>query len=214
MKKIAFLFLVTISTVISAQSSAKAKLLLNEVSNKIKSYENIYLEFKYSLHNLEENIKQENRGNLTLKGEHYLLNYLGFTQMYNGKKLYTIIPENEEITIQNKSEDDENTINPSKMLTFYKEGYKYQWDILQNLKGRKIQYIKLIPINSNSEIKSILLGIDQRTKNIYNLIETGSDNTKTTITVNSFKTNQPLSKTLFTFDAKDNKYKDYLITTN
>jgi hypothetical protein len=95
------------------------------------------------------------------------------------------------------------------MLSFYKEGYNYQMDIVQNINGRKIQYVKLIPIDSNSEIKNVLLGVDVKTKHIYNLIEVGSNNTKTTITVNSFKTNEPLSKTLFTFDKS--KYKDYYI---
>ena len=73
----------------------------------------------------------------------------------------------------------------------------------------KIQYVKLIPIDSNAEIQNVLLGIDINTKHIYNLIEVGSNNTKTTITVNSFKTNEPLSKTLFTFD--EHKYEDYYI---
>ena len=100
------------------------------------------------------------------------------------------------------------------MLSFYQDGYTYKMDIAQNVKGRKIQYVKLNPIDSNSEIKHVLLGIDIKTKHIYNLIEVGSNNTKTTLTVNSFKTNQPLSKTLFTFD--ENKYKDegYYIIRN
>jgi hypothetical protein len=38
------------------------------------------------------------------------------------------------------------------------------------------------------------MGIDVQTKHIYNLIEMGKNGTKTTLTVNSFKTNQPLSK--------------------
>ena len=53
------------------------------------------------------------------------------------------------------------------------------------------------------------MGIDIETKHIYKIIETGKNGTSTTITVNSFKTDQPLSKTLFTFDA--NKYTDYYI---
>ena len=64
-------------------------------------------------------------------------------------------------------------------------------------------------MDSNSEIKHILLGIDAETKHIYNLIETGKNGTKTTLTVNSFKTNDPISKTLFTFD--ESKYKEYYI---
>jgi hypothetical protein len=100
------------------------------------------------------------------------------------------------------------------MLTFYREGHNYAWDILQNVQGRKIQYVKLTPIDSNSEVKSILLGIDVETKHIYKLIETGKNGTKTTITVNSFKTNQPLSKTLFTFDEKKYQEEGYYIIRN
>ena len=85
------------------------------------------------------------------------------------------------------------------MLSFYEDGYSYSLDIEQNVKGRKIQYVKLIPIDSNSEIKHILLGVDANTKHIFNLIQIGKNGTKTTLTVNSFKTNQPLSKSLFTF---------------
>ena len=62
-------------------------------------------------------------------------------------KYIPLFPENEEVTIENKSED-ENSLTPSKMLTFYKEGYTYSWDILQNVQGKKIQYIKLIPIDT------------------------------------------------------------------
>jgi hypothetical protein len=57
-------------------------------------------------------------------------------------------------------------------------------DIVQDVRGRKIQYIKLIPTSSKDQRKEILLGIDVQTKHIYNLIEIGKG-TKTTLTVNS-----------------------------
>ncbi len=206
MKKIFLLTAFLISSItINAQNSSKAKTLLDEVYNKVKSYDNIYINFKHSLNNTEANITHETRGDVTMQGDKYIFNYMGSQQMYDGKKVYTIVPENEEVTIEDKSTDD-NSITPSKMLTFYKQGHTYEWDILQNVQGRKIQFIKLIPIDTHSEIKSILLGIDIETKHIYKLIETGGNGTKTTITVNSFKTDQTLSKTLFTFD--EDKYKD------
>ena len=194
---------------IAAFSQNKAKDLLNEVSAKVKSYDNISLDFKYVLENISENIKQETKGDVIMHGEKYKLNILGITRLFDGKTLYSISPEDEEVTISSESENDEDAITPSKMLSFYEDGYQYAMDIEQNISGRKIQYVKLTPIDSNSEIKNILLGIDVNTKHIYNLIQIGKNNTKTTLTVNSFKTNEPLSKTLFTFDAS--KYKDYYI---
>lgn len=209
MKKIVFLFVLFITFTSFSQESAKAKALLNEVSAKVKSYKNISIEFKYVLKNVSENINQETRGNVVIEGEKYLLNILGVTRIFDGKKLYTISPEDEEVTISKDNSDDEGTIKPSKMLSFYNEGYNYAMDIVQNVEGRKIQVVKLTPMDSNSEIKHVLLGIDAKTKHIYNLIEVGKNDTRTTLTVKSFKTNEPISKTLFTFDK--NKYKGYYI---
>jgi len=207
MKRILIALLVMISYSTIAQNDAKT--LLDEVSAKVKSYDNIALDFKYVLVNIEEDINQETRGNVTIQGDKYFLNILGITRIFNGTTLYSISPEDEEVTISSDNSQDESTITPSKMLSFYEEGYNYTMDIVQNVQGRKIQYIKLIPIDSNAEINHILLGIDIKTKHIYNLIEIGANETKTTLTVNSFKTNEPLSKTLFTFDQS--KYKDYFI---
>ena len=214
MKKI-FLIAVTFLTlsVSNAQNSEKAKALLDDVYNKVQGYDNIFIDFKYVLNNKEAGINDETRGNVTMQGDKYLANFFGAQQLFDGSKVYTIVPENEEVTIEDKS-NDEDTVTPSKMLTFYREGHTYKWDILQNVQGKKIQFIKLTPIDTNTEIKSILLGIDAETKHIYKVIETGKNGTMTTITVNSFKTNQTLSKTLFTFD--ENKYKDegYYIIRN
>ncbi len=209
MKKFLVLTIVLLSFTTFAQEAQKAKTLLNEVNAKVVAYNNISIDFKYVLKNTGENINQETRGDVVIQGEKYLLNILGVTRIYDGKTLYTISPEDEEVTISKNNTEDENTITPSKMLSFYKDGYNYAMDIVQNISGRKIQYVKLTPMDSNSEIKQVLLGIDAQTKHIYNLIEVGKNGTQTTLTVNSFKTNEPISKTLFTFDA--NKYKGYYI---
>lgn len=214
MRKLIFLGVALLTSAWSmSQDAAKAKSLLDEVYNKVTGYNNVYVDFKYVLNNKEADVNTETRGDVTLQGDKYLFNYLGAKQLFDGKKVYTIVPENEEVTIEDKSED-ENTITPSKMLTFYKQGHNYQWDILQDVHGQKIQYVKLVPIDTNTEIKSILLGIDVETKHIYKLIETGKNGTTTTITVNSFKTDQPLSNTLFTFDEAKYKNEGYYIIRN
>ncbi|GGI57676.1 LolA family protein [Winogradskyella haliclonae] len=207
MKKLSILLALIITSTVFAQDKAEA--LLNEVSKKVKAYENISVDFKYELNNVSENITQETKGDVTIQDDKYVLNVLGVTRIYDGKTLYNISPEDEEVTISSENTEDEGTITPSKMLSFYEDGYNYKMDIVQNVKGRKIQYVKLTPIDSNAEIKHVLLGIDATTKHIYNLIEVGKNGTKTTLTVNSFKTNQAIPKTLFTFDK--NKYKDYYI---
>ncbi|TRO65239.1 LolA family protein [Christiangramia sabulilitoris] len=209
MKKLVFILAAILALNVQAQSSQQAEKLLNEVSSKVKNYENMVIEFKYALENQTENVNQETRGDVSIQGEKYILNLMGTTQMFDGKKIYTIIPEDEEINISNYVEEDSNSITPSKMFTFYQDGYNYKMDITQNVKGREIQYVKLTPIDSDAEIKNILLGIDSQTKHIYNLIQTQENGTKVTITVKTFKTDQPLAKNLFTFN--EDRYSDFYI---
>ena len=209
-KKLASLFSLMLISLITVQAQ-DAKTLLNEVSTKVKSYDNILINFNYTLNNAKEQVKQDTRGNITLKGEHYFLNMLGVTRISNGKKIYTIVPEDEEVTISSYNAEENKGISPSKMLTFYEQGYLYRMEALQYIKGRKIQFIKLIPKNSNAEIKDILLGIDMQSKQVYQLIQTDSSGTSYTITIHSFKTNQVISKNLFVFDEAKYKSEGYYI---
>jgi len=209
MKKIVALFVLSLLSFVSYSQDKKAKALLDEVTAKIKSYNNIAIDFKYALNNSKENINQDSKGNVMLQGNKYVLNFMGVTKIYDGKKTYTIVPEDEEVSVSNADDNDSKSITPSKMLTFYNSGYKYAMDIVQDVKGRKIQYVKLTPTNNKDQRKEVLLGIDVQTKHIYNLIEIGKNGTKTTLTVNSFKTNQTLPKNQFTFVGS--KYPKYYI---
>lgn len=187
----------------------KAKDLLDKVTAKVKSYENITIDFKYSLNNAKENINQDSKGSVVMKGNQFVLSFMGITKIFDGKKNYTINPEDEEITISKVDEKDESAITPSKMLTFFNTGYKFSMDITQNVAGKKVQYVKLTPTSAKDPRKEILVGIDTKTNNIHNVIEIAKKGTKTTLTVISFKTNQALPKNQFTFVAS--KYPNYYI---
>jgi len=210
MKKIVWIcFVFLVSFPLQGQSPEVAKKLLDDVSETIASFENLSFDFSYVLENRQENIRQETTGSAAIKGDQYKISFLGNEQLFDGEKTYTIIPENEEITISSPDDDSGFGINPSELLVFYKTGYAYQWDIKQNVKGRPIQFIKLIPNEENREVKYLLLGIDMRTKVIYRLIEIGNSETRTTLTLENLRTNIPLNSDFFTFD--DSKYPDYYI---
>ncbi|WP_294732328.1 outer membrane lipoprotein carrier protein LolA [uncultured Flavobacterium sp.] len=207
--KLLLLFMLTLCISANAQDSLKAKNLLDQVSTKIRNYDNIVLDFKYTITNLKDNLHQESKGKVALKGDQYVLNIMGITRIYDGSRVYNIIPEDEEISISNFDDKNTNELTPAKMFTFFNVGYKYKWDITQNIRGRRIQYVKLKPIDKKHRTKEILIGIDLQTKHIYNLVKVDKDGTKTVFTINSFKTNQPLSKNHFTFT--ESKYPNYYI---
>jgi len=209
-KKIIFLFIAIISynnNIAVSQNADEAEKLLNKVSENIKSYDNIYINYTYTLSNLEEDINQTNKGSFVTENDNWKFVMLGVTRIFDGDKLYTISPEDEEITISTQNPDDETTITPNKMLYFYEEGYNFEMDIVQYIGRKKIQYVKLIPMDSDAEIKYILLGIDVEFNQIYKVIETGINDTQTTIAIVDFEVNLPLEESLFVFDKE--KYKDY-----
>ncbi|MEP1017087.1 LolA family protein, partial [Maribacter dokdonensis] len=93
MKKIIIVLTVILSTAFAnAQNSDKAKALLDEVYNKVQGYDNIFVDFKFDLKNAEAGINQETRGDVTLAGNKYMFNYLGSQQIFDGNKVYTIVP--------------------------------------------------------------------------------------------------------------------------
>ncbi|MEN8123270.1 MAG: outer membrane lipoprotein carrier protein LolA [Bacteroidota bacterium] len=195
-----------------SQNSAKAEALLDEVSTKVASYNNIFMTFDYILNNKSEDIHQETSGDVQLQGDKYHLNFMGIERIYDTKKVYTIMHDDEEVVISNGANDDDSEFTPSKILTFYQKGYFFKWDKLQTIAGKKIQFVKLLPKNTNAENKYILLGVDTISKNIYQVIYTNKNNTDTTFKIRSFKTNKELSKDIFSFDEGKYKAKDYIIT--
>jgi len=210
------LFLISFLSLISffgfSQTTAKAKKLLDEVSKKVTTYKNISLTFDYILDNEKENIHQETNGKVTLKGDQYHLNLMGVERIYDGKSIYTIVHEDEEVVINNGNTEEDAAFTPSKMLTFYKKGYRYKWDNLKTIGGKEIQFIKLLPIATNNDNKYILLGIDTKSKNIYQVVYTNKNSSTTTFKIRSFKTNTSLPVHEFSFDEKKYEAKDYIIT--
>jgi len=207
MKKLLPILILSLITIVGySQNSKAAKALLDEVAKKVESYNNIEIEFTHNLDNNDADVHQETRGNVTVKGDLYHLNYMGTEQVFDGKKVYLIIHEDEEVVIQNPNDGEEESLTPSKMFTFYKSGYTYSMGDLKTIKGIKIQYVNLTPIDTNSDVKNVLVGIDVKTKHIFDVIEIGKNKTTTTLQIRTFKTNQTIPDSLFKFDMK--KYRD------
>lgn len=208
MKKILVLFIsLCITSITFSQNSKEAKSILDEVSTKMGAYKNMYIGFSQTLSNADAGIKVGDeppiRGEINLQGEKYILDYLGNKFLYDGSKLYVINSDEKEISITNSDlNGDDGFIYPSKLLTFYKEGYNFEMGKLENINGRNIQFITLNPIDSNSDIVKVELGIDAKTKHIYTLMQTGSNNSKTTFTITTFKSNQTLPENFFKFDKQ------------
>ena len=191
-----------------SQGDQRARALLDQVSEVYASYDTMQMRFSYQLDNTAEAISQKEEGGILVAKDKYRLTILGIQQIFDGTFVYTIDDLNEEVIIQEQAAMD-TPLNPLDIFNFHKEGYLLQWDIAQRVSGRDIRYIKLIPTETESESKYLLLGIDTSSKELYKIIDLGINGTDTTFVIKQFTANQPLAPETFVFD-KD-KYANYYI---
>ena len=204
MKKYFFIILLSITNIYS-QIDLKAEELLKRVSFNIDNAKNYSINFSYQL---DDNINQLTNGSVIISKDNYFLDFMGIKQICDSSFIYTIVPENEEVMISEISKEDPQTISPSKILNFYRQGYTIELDESKNENNFKIQYIKLTPIDSNSDVSHLYLGINSN-YNIYKVIEIGKNKSKTIFKVNKILYNIDIEKDIFTFDK--NKYEGYYI---
>tara|TARA_Y100000758_G_scaffold299112_1_gene261253 strand:+ start:193 stop:816 length:624 start_codon:yes stop_codon:yes gene_type:complete len=189
---------------ISSQNDQKAEELLNKVSKKIDASNSYLINFTYTI---EKDTNLE--GSALISKEKYYLDFMGIQQICDSNYIYTIVPENEEVMISEISKENSETISPSKLLNFYREGYLIKsFDLIID-SNPNVQYVKLIPIDSNTEISHLLLGINTVNYDIFKLIEIGKNQTKTILKVDSISYNIKIKDDRFVFN-RDN-YNGYYI---
>ena len=118
LKKILFLFLLSNSVIAHCQYKS-AEEILEKISSKIDNSKTLSFKFTYKADNSILEF-----GEIIFSEKKYLLEFMGIKQICDGKKIYTIIPENKEVIIS-EFEDDVSIVSPSNLLSFYKEGYKF-----------------------------------------------------------------------------------------
>ena len=209
LKYFIFVFFYVQFGIFGQEPDSKSLKLLDEVSSKMSSYKNFEFEFKYSLENTNENIRQETFGKIIISDNKYKLSISELEQLFDGENLYTIIPENKEITITDTNEDENIMINPLDLMSFYQTGYELEWDIIQYVNNEPVQYVKLIPKKEDDNINYLLLGINMKTKHIYKLIEVGYQRTTTSLTIDNIIFNKNISEDFFNFNKSN--YPDYYI---
>lgn len=195
-----FLFILALMSIhiAQAQTSEKAMKLYEQSKNKINSLKDYSFTFTFQS---DENFFD---GLIKVKGQKFRIKLDGLSMIYDGKKTYSINPQDKEVNIYNQSED-MGIMTPSTLLSYFKTSeYNFQWDIEQQLgDGRKIQFIKLTPKSGTKTKNGGLIGIDTKTNMVYKIIEIDAFQSRKTLTINSFKSNQNMPDTEFQFKKSD-----------
>jgi len=206
MKKISLIALFSILFIGVQAQEEKAKGILDKLSKKTATYSSMSAEFEYTLTNESEGIDETQQGTLLTKGEKYNLNIAGQKIISDGKTVWTVIDEAEEVQINDVPENNEegDYISPTKILTLWEKGFKYKYDKSDILNGNKVDIINLFPEQADDKsFHTIKLFVNQATLEVDQIIIKGKDGTDFTYKIKSFTTNQDVDDTTFKFSNPD-----------
>ena len=182
-----------------AQYDPKALEVLEAMSKKYKSITAFEANLTSSLVNESANVKDEFKGKITVKGDKYRLE-LPEQQVYNnGTTVWTYLPEQKEVNIDNfdpKSED----LNPSKIFEMYKKGFKYLLIGDKTEAGTLCDEIDLVPEKKDAQYFKIKMMISKKDKSVtsWTMFDRGGNRYKYIIT--KFTPNIKVDDAFFNFD--------------
>ncbi|MCK5845917.1 MAG: outer membrane lipoprotein carrier protein LolA [Bacteroidales bacterium] len=207
MKRITILLLALLTINISSYSQindTKAKSILEEISKKAKTFDNLKFQFNYRMQDKAHKIDNSLPGSIVMDGDMYNLHIMGRNIVSDGTTLWTHDPDAEEIQISNvdKSKD---SFGFLKVITSVDDSYKAKYIKSAKENGRDIHIIDLTPKEAKSYYK-IRIKVDKVNSWINEAIIFEKDNIQYTFNVEKFETNLNLPKGYFKIDA--NKYPD------
>lgn len=205
MKRIVLLLMVTIGYVhaVHAQTDAKAKVILNEVSKKYRSYAIVKADFTLLIDNKQANGTDTQQGTLYVKANanKYKISMTGQDMISDGKTLWTYLKEEKEVQVTNVDKSDD-ALNPAKIFTIYEKGFKYLYAGDKKVGAKVFQMIDLTPVDINKSYFKIRLTIDKTAKQIASALIFEKNGNKYTYNVKSFAGNAKVPESTFIFDAK------------
>lgn len=164
-KLLIILFLALPLTEIYSQiSDTTAKWMLHQISSKTKTFSSVKIEFNYRFENEKSKATETKKGDITIKGNKYIINIPGQTTINNGTTVWTYLPDEKEVTIRNFKETKE-SITPQKILCDYEKDFRPKLIREYSEKGKKYSVIDLSPKVARAFYK-IRITVDQEKKEI------------------------------------------------
>jgi outer membrane lipoprotein carrier protein len=185
-----------------AQQDPKAKVILDKLSETTKSYKTIQIEFSFSLENKKNKVAQTNEGEIVLKGKSYRLHMPAHSVeiFCDGTTTWSYMTEAKECNIAGAEDDKEGTLNPANIFTIYEKGYNFTYAGEENLAGKTVQVIELIPVDKSKEVAKVMLYVDKAKSQIAKAQTTNKDGSTYILLLKSMKTNVEFKDDYFKFD--------------
>lgn len=205
--KFLFTLLMFISFASFAQDS-KADGILDKLSSKMKAQKSFYLEFNAHIKNSTNGTDISETGKGWVKDDKFYASYGENTIISNGLKTWTIVKEEKSVYVTDADEDDEDSMNPKKLMSIWENGFKSKYDKESTVNGEGVHIINLYPKDPKSvEYHTIILYISKSSNELKKAILKTKDGTTMTYTLTKFTSNPAVDDSKFVFNKT--KYPGY-----
>lgn len=197
-KLIILIVAVWYTSLMSAQTDPAALSILDMFSQEALNAPSVSIEFKLIVDDVVEDTHNESEGEIVIKNNKYKLTLPENIVWFDGKAIYTLVPDVDEVSITEPDPDDITFFSsPSLLFTMYKDGYKVR--LMEQSDNAAV--IDLYPDNLGADFTRIRLSIDKA----YKLISAGykrKDGITMTIQVTDYNLKKSYRDNFFSFDSQ------------
>ena len=168
------------------------------------AYKNFKAQLAYTMVNTEMNIDEKKTGMLFVEGNKYRIEMEGQIIISNGKTIWTIINDSEEVMVSD-TEDSDESISPTKILTTYTD-YKAKFDKAQSFKNSSLKTIDL-KSKKGEKFEKLTLIVNEKKKSLESFSIFDKNGNIFTYQIINLQPNLNLPANTFSFSPKD--YPDY-----
>ena len=185
------------------QTDEKSQKILDQLSKDIKALTSFKLDFSIHIKNATTGEDSNEKGSGTVKGDKFTAT-LGQNQIIsNGIKIWTVVKEEKVVYESEADDEDEESINPKKIMTIWETGFKNKYAGEETINGKKVHVINLYPTNPGEvQYHTVILYVDQTSNELQKAIMKTKDGTTMTYTINTFTKNTPVTDDQFVYDPR------------
>ena len=203
-----FTIILFISILTFAQEDSKSKNILDEVTEKAKSFKTISADFTFSMVNKEMDIDEKNEGTIKLKGKKYVVTLpeTGIVVYSDGETVWNYMEQGNQVTVSTIENGGNELMDPSSLFSIYEKGFQSKFITEKSVGGNTVYVIDLFPEEDIYDVSKITIEINKSTMMIKSALLMGTDENIYGIIVKDMKTNIDMLDSDFIF--QESKYPD------
>ena len=185
----------------AAKNDPSAKVVLDKVSAKFKTYKSVQANFTLQVENASGKVLGTKKGTVEMKGAKYHVNITDQEIFCDGKNIWTYDPSANEVQIS-KVDPAANMITPQKLFSnFYDKDFLYKMNGEKKQGPKTLQEIELTPVDKSKPFHKVLVWVDKATQTIYSTKVMEKSGNRFTYTVSSLNGAAAVPDAQFVFNA-------------